>query len=94
MLYAFYLFGNWLDDVNCTLWKIAVDFILCFHSIEYTFVLHSVLSFLCSCYANAVLQCLAFTPPLTSYFLQGLHSKACKFKIRILVCAEIFYYNL
>ncbi|KAJ9673990.1 hypothetical protein PVL29_023506 [Vitis rotundifolia] len=30
-----------------------------------------------SCYANAVLQCLAFTPPLTSYFLQGLHSKSC-----------------
>ncbi|KAI3465186.1 hypothetical protein Pfo_021849 [Paulownia fortunei] len=31
-----------------------------------------------SCYANFVLQCLAFTPPLTTYFLQGLHSKACK----------------
>ncbi|XP_062099176.1 ubiquitin carboxyl-terminal hydrolase 16 isoform X2 [Humulus lupulus] len=30
-----------------------------------------------SCYVNAVLQCLAFTPPLTAYFLQGLHSKAC-----------------
>ncbi|KAI4337608.1 hypothetical protein L6164_016002 [Bauhinia variegata] len=30
-----------------------------------------------SCYANAVLQCLAFSPPLTAYFLQGLHSKAC-----------------
>jgi|UniRef100_A0A803NKG1 ubiquitin carboxyl-terminal hydrolase 36/42 len=30
-----------------------------------------------SCYANAVLQCLAFTPPLTAYFLQGLHSKTC-----------------
>ncbi|XP_015934845.1 ubiquitin carboxyl-terminal hydrolase 16 [Arachis duranensis] len=30
-----------------------------------------------SCYANAVLQCLVFTPPLTAYFLQGLHSKAC-----------------
>ncbi|KAF5740157.1 Ubiquitin-specific protease 16 putative isoform 1 [Tripterygium wilfordii] len=30
-----------------------------------------------SCYANAVLQCLAFTPPLTAYFLQGLHSNAC-----------------
>ncbi|EPS68694.1 hypothetical protein M569_06073, partial [Genlisea aurea] len=33
-----------------------------------------------SCYANAVLQCLAFTPPLTAYFLQGLHSKACQQK--------------
>uniref|UniRef100_A0A5B7BQJ4 Putative ubiquitin carboxyl-terminal hydrolase 17-like n=1 Tax=Davidia involucrata TaxID=16924 RepID=A0A5B7BQJ4_DAVIN len=31
-----------------------------------------------SCYANAVLQCLAFTRPLTSYLLQGLHSKACQ----------------
>ncbi|XP_023537824.1 ubiquitin carboxyl-terminal hydrolase 16-like [Cucurbita pepo subsp. pepo] len=30
-----------------------------------------------SCYANVVLQCLIFTPPLTAYFLQGLHSKAC-----------------
>lgn len=30
-----------------------------------------------SCYANAVLQCLAFTPPLHTYFLQGLHSKTC-----------------
>lgn len=30
-----------------------------------------------SCYANVILQCLAFTPPLTSYLLQGLHSKAC-----------------
>ncbi|KAI4366535.1 hypothetical protein MLD38_022402 [Melastoma candidum] len=30
-----------------------------------------------SCYANVVLQCLAFTPPLTAYFLQGLHSEAC-----------------
>ncbi|XP_065880330.1 ubiquitin carboxyl-terminal hydrolase 17 [Euphorbia lathyris] len=30
-----------------------------------------------SCYANAVLQCLAFTPPLTAYFVQGLHSKEC-----------------
>ncbi|KAI3508869.1 hypothetical protein L1887_23889 [Cichorium endivia] len=30
-----------------------------------------------SCYANAVLQCLTFTPPLNAYLLQGLHSKAC-----------------
>ncbi|KAK4571907.1 hypothetical protein RGQ29_030347 [Quercus rubra] len=30
-----------------------------------------------SCYANAVLQCLAFTPPLHAYFLQGLHLKPC-----------------
>nr|GMD99554.1 ubiquitin carboxyl-terminal hydrolase 17-like [Ipomoea batatas] len=31
-----------------------------------------------SCYANAVLQCLAFTPPFTAYFLHGLHSKGCR----------------
>ncbi|KAI3451214.1 hypothetical protein Pfo_007879 [Paulownia fortunei] len=30
-----------------------------------------------SCYANAVLQCLTFTRPITSYLLQGLHSKTC-----------------
>ncbi|XP_057542232.1 ubiquitin carboxyl-terminal hydrolase 17-like [Amaranthus tricolor] len=30
-----------------------------------------------SCYANAVLQCLAYTRPLTMYLLQGLHSKEC-----------------
>ncbi|XP_019157560.1 PREDICTED: ubiquitin carboxyl-terminal hydrolase 17-like [Ipomoea nil] len=29
------------------------------------------------CYANAVPQCLAFTPPFTAYFLQGFHSKGC-----------------
>ncbi|XP_024450971.2 ubiquitin carboxyl-terminal hydrolase 16 isoform X2 [Populus trichocarpa] len=39
-----------------------------------------------SCYANAVLQCLAFTPPLTSYFVQGLHSKACVKKERCFSC--------
>ncbi|XP_034891901.1 ubiquitin carboxyl-terminal hydrolase 16 isoform X1 [Populus alba] len=39
-----------------------------------------------SCYANAVLQCLAFTPPLTSYFVQGLHSKACVNKERCFSC--------
>ncbi|XP_010916668.1 ubiquitin carboxyl-terminal hydrolase 17 isoform X2 [Elaeis guineensis] len=31
-----------------------------------------------SCFANAVLQSLAFTRPLTAYLLQGLHSKACQ----------------
>ncbi|XP_021758930.1 ubiquitin carboxyl-terminal hydrolase 17-like isoform X1 [Chenopodium quinoa] len=30
-----------------------------------------------SCYANAVLQCLAYTRPLTIYLLQGTHSKQC-----------------
>ncbi|KAK8950690.1 Ubiquitin carboxyl-terminal hydrolase 16 [Platanthera zijinensis] len=30
-----------------------------------------------SCYANAVLQCLAFTRPLAAYILEGLHAKTC-----------------
>ncbi|KAH0892391.1 hypothetical protein HID58_054820 [Brassica napus] len=29
-----------------------------------------------SCYANVVLQCLAFTRPLISYLIRGIHSKA------------------
>ncbi|KAJ4845930.1 hypothetical protein Tsubulata_008414 [Turnera subulata] len=39
-----------------------------------------------SCYANVVLQCLAFTPPLTAYFVQGLHSKACVHKDWCFTC--------
>ncbi|XP_051118053.1 ubiquitin carboxyl-terminal hydrolase 17-like [Andrographis paniculata] len=39
-----------------------------------------------SCFANAVLQCLAFTPPLTAYFLQGLHTKDCKTKEWCFTC--------
>ncbi|XP_061372049.1 ubiquitin carboxyl-terminal hydrolase 16-like [Gastrolobium bilobum] len=39
-----------------------------------------------SCYANAVLQCLAFTPPLTAYWLQGLHSKSCANKKWCFTC--------
>ncbi|ONM55555.1 Ubiquitin carboxyl-terminal hydrolase 17 [Zea mays] len=30
-----------------------------------------------SCYANAILQCLAFTRPLTAYLLEGYHSQNC-----------------
>ncbi|XP_010523321.1 PREDICTED: ubiquitin carboxyl-terminal hydrolase 17 [Tarenaya hassleriana] len=39
-----------------------------------------------SCYANAVLQCLAFTRPLMSYLFRGLHSKACRKKSWCFVC--------
>ncbi|KAL6225095.1 hypothetical protein ACLB2K_003947 [Fragaria x ananassa] len=39
-----------------------------------------------SCYANAVLQCLAFTQPLTSYLLQGLHSRVCQKKDWCFIC--------
>uniref|UniRef100_A0A453L054 ubiquitinyl hydrolase 1 n=1 Tax=Aegilops tauschii subsp. strangulata TaxID=200361 RepID=A0A453L054_AEGTS len=39
-----------------------------------------------SCYANVVLQCLAFTRPLTAYFLEGLHSKHCSQKEWCFLC--------
>ncbi|XP_042039381.1 ubiquitin carboxyl-terminal hydrolase 16-like [Salvia splendens] len=39
-----------------------------------------------SCYANAVLQCLTFTRPITAYLLQGLHSKTCRNREWCLVC--------
>uniref|UniRef100_A0A0D3H1D6 ubiquitinyl hydrolase 1 n=1 Tax=Oryza barthii TaxID=65489 RepID=A0A0D3H1D6_9ORYZ len=39
-----------------------------------------------SCYANAVLQCLMFTRPLTSYLLGGLHSKNCSKKEWCFMC--------
>ncbi|OMO56266.1 Peptidase C19, ubiquitin carboxyl-terminal hydrolase 2 [Corchorus capsularis] len=39
-----------------------------------------------SCYANAVLQCLAFTRPLTSYLVRGLHSRACRKKEWCFIC--------
>ncbi|MQM08424.1 hypothetical protein Taro_041277 [Colocasia esculenta] len=39
-----------------------------------------------SCYANVVLQCLAFTRPLTSYLLQGLHTKSCPKKEWCFTC--------
>ncbi|XP_043709597.1 ubiquitin carboxyl-terminal hydrolase 17-like isoform X2 [Telopea speciosissima] len=39
-----------------------------------------------SCFANAVLQCLSFTLPLTAYLLQGLHSKACPKKVWCFTC--------
>ncbi|KAJ0795970.1 putative ubiquitinyl hydrolase 1 [Helianthus annuus] len=39
-----------------------------------------------SCYANAVLQCLVYTPPLTAYLLEGLHSKACDKRERCFTC--------
>ncbi|CAI0406005.1 unnamed protein product [Linum tenue] len=39
-----------------------------------------------SCYANAVLQCLSFTPPLMAYFAQGHHSKGCARKEWCFTC--------
>ncbi|CAI9763464.1 unnamed protein product [Fraxinus pennsylvanica] len=39
-----------------------------------------------SCYANAVLQCLAFTRPISSYLLQGFHSKTCQKQDWCFVC--------
>ncbi|XP_062199646.1 ubiquitin carboxyl-terminal hydrolase 16-like [Phragmites australis] len=39
-----------------------------------------------SCYANAVLQCLAFTRPLTAYLLGGHHSRNCSIKEWCFMC--------
>ncbi|XP_062195621.1 ubiquitin carboxyl-terminal hydrolase 17-like [Phragmites australis] len=39
-----------------------------------------------SCYANTVLQCLMFTRPLTTYLLEGLHSKNCSKKEWCFMC--------
>ncbi|KAG6498533.1 ubiquitin carboxyl-terminal hydrolase 19-like [Zingiber officinale] len=39
-----------------------------------------------SCYANAVLQCLTFTRPLTAYLLEGLHSKTCPKEVWCFTC--------
>ncbi|XP_010525656.1 PREDICTED: ubiquitin carboxyl-terminal hydrolase 16-like [Tarenaya hassleriana] len=39
-----------------------------------------------SCFANVVFQCLMFTPPLTAYFLQGLHSKTCPDREQCFTC--------
>ncbi|KAL6859084.1 hypothetical protein ACP4OV_018086 [Aristida adscensionis] len=39
-----------------------------------------------SCYANAVLQCLMFTRPLTTYLLEGFHSKNCSKKEWCFMC--------
>ncbi|KAL2504507.1 Ubiquitin carboxyl-terminal hydrolase 17 [Abeliophyllum distichum] len=39
-----------------------------------------------SCYANAVLQCLAFTRPFSSYLLHGFHSKTCQKEDWCFIC--------
>ncbi|KAJ6815891.1 ubiquitin carboxyl-terminal hydrolase 17-like [Iris pallida] len=39
-----------------------------------------------SCYANAVLQCLAFTRPVTAYLLEGFHMKTCPKKDWCFTC--------
>ncbi|CAH8384727.1 unnamed protein product [Eruca vesicaria subsp. sativa] len=39
-----------------------------------------------SCFANVVFQCLMFTPPLTTYFLQQHHSRACPNKEQCFTC--------
>ncbi|XP_010433753.1 PREDICTED: ubiquitin carboxyl-terminal hydrolase 16 [Camelina sativa] len=39
-----------------------------------------------SCFANVVFQCLMFTPPLTTYFLQQFHSRACPNKEQCFTC--------
>uniref|UniRef100_A0A1D1YT64 ubiquitinyl hydrolase 1 n=1 Tax=Anthurium amnicola TaxID=1678845 RepID=A0A1D1YT64_9ARAE len=39
-----------------------------------------------SCYANAVLQCLTCTKPLTVYLLRGMHSRTCSVRDWCLMC--------
>ncbi|KAL2528150.1 Ubiquitin carboxyl-terminal hydrolase 17 [Forsythia ovata] len=39
-----------------------------------------------SCYANAVLQCLAFTRPISSFLLHGFHSKTCQKQDWCFIC--------
>ncbi|KAL0873394.1 hypothetical protein Bca101_023099 [Brassica carinata] len=39
-----------------------------------------------NCFANVVFQCLMFTPPLTTYFLQRHHSRACPIKEQCFTC--------
>ncbi|CAN7014330.1 unnamed protein product [Brassica rapa subsp. trilocularis] len=39
-----------------------------------------------SCFANVVFQCLMFTAPLTTYFLQQLHSRTCPNKEQCFTC--------
>ncbi|KAF3591062.1 hypothetical protein DY000_02027252 [Brassica cretica] len=39
-----------------------------------------------SCFANVVFQCLMFTAPLTTYFLQQLHSRSCANKEQCFTC--------
>ncbi|CAH2078062.1 unnamed protein product [Thlaspi arvense] len=39
-----------------------------------------------SCFANVVFQCLMFTPPLATYFLQQFHSRACPNKEQCFTC--------
>ncbi|PKU87511.1 Ubiquitin carboxyl-terminal hydrolase 17 [Dendrobium catenatum] len=47
-----------------------------------------------SCFANAVLQCLAFTRPLTAYLLEGFHRAKCKFCSRRGWCFTCEFENL
>ncbi|KAK1334697.1 hypothetical protein QTO34_004263 [Cnephaeus nilssonii] len=40
-----------------------------------------------TCYANAALQCLSYTPPLARYVLSGRHSGACRRRASCALCA-------
>ena len=92
-----YFLDNWKFLISSFLEKyshplIFVYFVLFYFSKHLQFFLIKDYVFFqnsCSCYANAVLQCLACTPPLTAYLLQGLHSKACRFLIIIYITGSI-----
>lgn len=43
-----------------------------------------------TCFANAALQCLTYTPPLANYMLSHEHSKTCKCSVLCCVCTFVF----
>ena len=43
-----------------------------------------------TCFINAALQCLTYTPPLVNYLVSGLHGSECKFWLQIDSITEDF----
>ncbi|CAA2962225.1 ubiquitin carboxyl-terminal hydrolase 17-like [Olea europaea subsp. europaea] len=68
-----------LDSIDCSVNKILIYF-ESFNAESYTGLGKN-------CYANAVLQCLAFTRPISSYLLHGVHSKTCKCLFIVSTCS-------
>ncbi|KAL8239339.1 hypothetical protein R6Q59_015906 [Mikania micrantha] len=62
------------------------DFVKFFQYEDFNFLPRGLLNCGNSCYANAVLQCLTFTKPLTIYLLCQSHSKSCCARSWCLIC--------
>lgn len=56
-----------------------------FQTIEFSLFIYVLF---CSCYANAVLQCLTCTKPLMVYLLRRLHSRTCIFSYLFSLCKQ------